>query len=121
MTLLQKVEFAAFLLFWSFLNGCAPCTPAQQAKLDKLECQVHALAPLVEPALDATELVRDLYTGKADMGRVLGSLGATEREVETLVKALRACEPEPELQPMPPEYQPTKLIAPPPAYGNKVI
>lgn len=92
MTLLQKIEIALFLGFWALLCGCHSLTPAQQAKADKFQCQIAAVAPLVEPALDAAELVRDLYKGSADMGKVLGSLGATQGEVEGLLKALRTCE-----------------------------
>lgn len=102
--------------------GCHSLTPAQQAKVEKFDCQVRALAPLVEPALDAAELARDLYAGKGDLGRVLGSLNATQAEVDALVEALRACETAalPVREP-PPEYTPSVLRAPPPAYGNKVL
>ena len=94
MTLLQKIEPALFLGFFWALSGCHSLTPAQQAKADKLECQVAALRPLVEPALDAAELVRELYKGEADLGKVLGSLGATQAEVEALLGRLHECDPQ---------------------------
>jgi hypothetical protein len=74
------------------LGACHSLTPAQQAKADKFECQVKALAPLVEPALDAAELARDLYAGTADIDRVVTLLGATQPEVDALNARLRACE-----------------------------
>lgn len=94
LTLLQKFEFALFLTFWSVICGCHNLTSAQAAKVEKFDCQVRALAPLVEPALDAAELARDLYSGKADMGRVLGSLGASKAEVTALSERLSECSPE---------------------------
>lgn len=78
------------------LSGCsASLTPAQQARQDAFECQVAAFAPLVEPALDAAELVRDLQSGKGDLGVLVRSLGATAEEIQALVDALNACEPAP--------------------------
>jgi len=117
MTLLQKIELALFLgLFWA-LSGCHSLTPAQTAKLDKFECEVAALRPYVEPALDAAELLRDVYKGSADLGRVLGTLDTTQAEATALLKALHACAPRAEL----PEGEQSSIVAPPPAYGNKVL
>lgn len=73
--------------------GCHDLTPKQQAQLDKFECQVEALKLIVEPALDAADLLKDLYAGKAQLGAVLGALGAQEPEVRELVARLRACDP----------------------------
>lgn len=94
-----RIQVATLLALFSCGLSCAPCTPAQQAKLDRFECQVHALAPLVEPALDAAELARDLYAGKADLGAVLGSLNASEAEVDALLARLHECSAEPEKLP----------------------
>lgn len=85
------MKFLLLATLLALAAGCTPCTPAQQAKLDLFECQVHALAPLVEPVLDAADLVRDLETGKADLRSVLGSFAKTQAEVDATLKALRAC------------------------------
>ncbi len=98
--------------------GCQPCTPAQQARLDLFECRVKALEPLVGPTLDAAELVRDIYLGRADLGQVLATLKASQAEAKALAERFHACEPAPEA---PAEEVQTRLVAPPPAYGNKVL
>lgn len=77
-------------------SGCHALTPAQEARLDKLDCQARALEPLVSPALDAAELVRDLYAGKADLAAVLANVGASREDVKALFARLKACEPAPE-------------------------
>jgi hypothetical protein len=82
----------------SLNSGCHSLTPAQEARLDKLDCQARALEPLVSPALDAAELVRDLYAGKADLADVLANVGASREDVKALLDRLRACEgPPPEV------------------------
>jgi len=97
MTLLQKIETSVFLWVLWALAGCASLTPAQQARLDLFECRVHAFEPVVSPALDAAQVVTDIYRGQADPGEVLGALKATQAEVKDLVEALNACEPKVEL------------------------
>lgn len=93
MTLWQKIEFAFFAFVLLAVTSCHALTPAQQAKNEKFDCQVRALEPLVSPTLDAAELARDLYLGKADMGRVLGSLSASKEEVQALLARIASCEP----------------------------
>jgi hypothetical protein len=80
--------------------GCHDLTPKQQARLDKFECQVAALAPLVEPVHDAYQLVRDLREGKASLRQVLATIEAGEPEVKALLERLDACEGEPESEPV---------------------
>lgn len=93
MRLVEKIALNAALAVAVYsCTGCHSLTPAQQAKVDKFECQVHALEPLVSPTLDAAQLVRDLYAGKADLGQVLRSLDADEADLNKLVQALKACE-----------------------------
>ena len=120
MTLIQKIETA--ILLWAFwaLAGCHSLTPAQQARADKFECQAAALAPLVEPTLDAADLLHDLYSGSANLGAVLSRLEIAQDEADALIDRLRACEP-PVPLPAPESLTPARHIAPPPAYGNKVI
>jgi len=117
MTLLQKIETSVFLWVLWALAGCASLTPAQQARLDLFECRVHAFEPVVSPALDAAHVVADIYRGQADLSEVLGSLRATQAEVKALQASLDACEPKPVL----PVGTQSKLVAPPPAYGNKIL
>jgi len=90
-----------FLLFPLVFLACAGAqlSPAQQERLDRFECQARALAPVVEPVHDAVQLLRDLREGKADLGKVLKSLAATEGEVRALVARLEACDGAPEPQP----------------------
>lgn len=119
---LALVLAVAAALGISFSTGCHSLTPAQQARVDKFECQARAIAPLTLPALDAEKLLVDLYEGKADLGTVIANTGATEAEVKAALAALRACTTAelPEREP-PAEYAPSVLHAPPPAYGNKVL
>lgn len=84
------------LLVWCALSGCALFS-ASNARVERFDCQVRAIEPLVGDVLDARQLVRDIYTGKASLGTVLGTLGATEAEVRALVEALQACEPPAEI------------------------
>jgi hypothetical protein len=71
--------------------GCTNLTPAQQARVDKFNCQVSALKPALGDVLDVEALVRDLYAGKADISTALGSVGATQAEVQKIVKDLAVC------------------------------
>ncbi len=82
--------------------GCsAQLTPKQQARLDKFECQVRAIAPLAEPIYDAADLVLKLRSGEASLSRVLATLEAGEPEVRALFERLDACKGEPESAPQP--------------------
>lgn len=71
--------------------ACHDLSPKQQARLDQFECQAAALAEVVEPTLNATELLRDLYAGKADLAQALGAVSATQGEVQRLLNSLREC------------------------------
>lgn len=79
--------------------GCHSLTPKQQARLDKFQCQVEAVAPLVEPLYDAGDLVLKMRSGEAALSQVLQSLGAGESEVRALISRLDACNDAPESQP----------------------
>lgn len=71
--------------------GCKDLTPKQQERIDRFECEAAALAPLVEPALDAAELLRDLYAGRADLRQVARLLELSQAELEELVERLNGC------------------------------
>ena len=90
-------------------------TPEAQARADLFACRVTALAPIVSSVLDAEELVRALYLGQTDLSAVLATLQASQLEVASLQKALRLCAPD-EV-----EGAQSKVVAPPPAYGNKIL
>ncbi len=79
--------------------GCHDLTPKQQARLDQFECQVAAVAPIVEPIYDAADLVLKLRSGEASLGQVLATLEAGEPEVRELFARLEACNGEPESEP----------------------
>lgn len=82
----------AALLFAAALTcACTSLTPAQQARADRFECEVHALEPLVAPALDTAELLRKLYSGSASLQSVLQNVSATQAELQALHAALDAC------------------------------
>ncbi len=73
-------------------TGCSALPASKQAQLDQLECRAKAIAPVVEPAFDAVDLVRDIYRGRASLPAVLKALNAGEAEVRALVEALKACD-----------------------------
>lgn len=79
--------------------GCHDLTPKQQARLEKFECQVAAVAPIVEPIYDAADLVLKLRSGEASLGQVLATLEAGEPEVKALFARLEACNDAPEAEP----------------------
>jgi hypothetical protein len=91
------VAIATALGFSQF--GCKDLTPKQQARLDRFECQVAAVAPIVEPLYDAAELVLKLRSGEASLSQVLQSLEAGEPEVRALIARLDACSDAPEIEP----------------------
>jgi hypothetical protein len=99
--------------------GCsASLSPAQQARQDRFECEAAAFAPILPAGIDAVELVARLYSGSASLQSVLGNLEPAQAELEALSNALDACRAAP-LQTVPASAK--RVVAPPPAYGNKVI
>ena len=67
------------------------CKHLPEPRVAQFECRVRALQPLVGDVLDAEQLVRDVYAGRASLGSVLGALDATQSEVMALTEALEAC------------------------------
>jgi hypothetical protein len=45
----------------------------------------------VGDVLDAQELVRDVYTGKADLGSVFAALKVSQAEADSVAHALQEC------------------------------
>lgn len=74
--------------------GCKFLSDAKP-RVERFECQVRALEPLVGDVLDAEQLVRDVYAGKASLANVLANIEATQDELKALMLALRGCEPPP--------------------------
>ncbi len=77
-----------------------------------------ALAPYVPDAIDTAELVIDVVTGRADLALSLARLGVPLAEIPGLLVSFNGCFAS-ELAPLPPELEQTRIVAPPPAYGNK--
>lgn len=85
---------AALVLLASFA-GCAlvnPKSAKDQAARDRFECEAKAIAPATGGLLDATDLLLDVYAGKADLRAVVTSVGATPGELAELNAELQACD-----------------------------
>lgn len=117
----------AIVLWLSGLAGVAcasfgELTPKAQRAVDTFECRVEALKPYIDPVLDAEELVRDIAMGKANPETALYVVGASRAEFEAAVAAWNACsQPSERAEELPTNVVPARLVAPPPAYGNKVL
>lgn len=81
-----------YLLLIAALFGCGLLESASP-RVERFECQVRALEPVVGDVLDARQLLQDLYAGKANLGSALNAVRATQAEADALVEALNACEP----------------------------
>jgi hypothetical protein len=107
------------------------CTAQQRAETARaaevFACEVAVLAPHVPEALDAVELARDVVKGQVNLAVALARLGVVKEQADEVIDAFNTCfTGQPPLQPLPEELQApnetqTKLVAPPPAYGNKVL
>ena len=90
--------FASLLLACAAALGYSQlgCTRTQseaaRARVDLFACRVHAVEPVVGDVLDASELVRDVYTGKASLGAAFAALQITESEAQAVVAALQDCD-----------------------------
>ncbi len=102
------------------LCSCGVFGGAKSPKLELFECQAAALAPYVGDVLDARELMRDVYVGKANLDAVASFLKLTQAQREAFNAASSACDPEPAPASAPKETS-AKLVAPPPQYGNKIL
>lgn len=87
------------------LTGCAggQLDPRAQRALDVFECSVAAVTPYTGDALDAVELVRDAVKGRASIPDALRMLGSSAEDVNAVRKALAACLPQTDPQPLQPE------------------
>lgn len=80
------------LLVWLTLSGC-DLLKANSPRVERFNCLVRVLEPLVGDVLDADELARDVYAGKADMNAVARSLRLTADQIDAYNAAVDACEP----------------------------
>lgn len=88
------LAYALVAFVMCFGIGCGLLGSAEP-RVERFECQVRAFKPLVDNVLDAEQLVRDLYAGKANLNAVLQNLHASREELVKLMADLNACEPPP--------------------------
>lgn len=84
------LAYALLAFVMCFGVGCT-LFRAASPRVEQFECRVQALQPLVGDVMDAEQLVRDVYAGRASLGAVVGALDATQSEVLALTEALAAC------------------------------
>ena len=101
------------------------CTAQQRAEsarsADVFACEVAVLAPHLPEAVDAAELALAVVKGAVQLPLALARLGLTVDQANAVVADFNACfAGAPDLQPLPAELT-TTLVAPPPAYGNRVF
>ena len=114
-----------------FLFPLLACTAQQRAETahaaDVFACEVAVLTPYLPEALDAAELALSVVKGEVSLPVTLARLGVAKAAADDVIDAFNTCfTGQPPLQPLPEELQPpseqqTRLVAPPPAWGNKVL
>jgi hypothetical protein len=107
------------------------CTAQQRAETahaaEVFACEVAVLSPFVPEALDAEKLVEGIVTGQVSLPVALGRLGVAKATADSAIDAFNSCFSGPPMQPLPPELEPlpagevSRVVAPPPAYGNKIL
>jgi hypothetical protein len=112
------------ILLLPILALALACTAQQRAETARASavfaCEVAVLAPHVPEALDAAELARDVVRGQVSLPLALARLGVAKAVADDVVNAFNTCfTGQPPLQPA--SELETKLVAPPPAYGRKVL
>lgn len=81
------------LLAWIALSGCGLLGGSVSPKVERFNCQVRALEPLVGDVLDAEDLLRDVYAGRASLDAVAAYLKLTQAQLVQFNAAIAACEP----------------------------
>ncbi len=104
------------------------CTAQQRAETARahavFQCEVAVLAPYLPEAMDVTQLVHDVVTGQALLTLALSRLGHAAELVHAIVNDFNTCfSGDAELAPLPMELAPeqSRLVVPPPAYGNRIL
>lgn len=107
--------------------GCSAQQRTETARAVKVfECEVAVLAPYVPDALSAEKLVEGVVTGAVSLPVALTRLGVPVKQANAAIDDFNVCfaGAQEELAP-PPEALPagesSRLVAPPPAYGNRVL
>jgi hypothetical protein len=121
----------ARLLVVALLGACSSQQRAETAHAAEVfRCEVSVLAPYVPEMLDAEKMVEGIVTGQVSLPVALGRLGVQKATAERAIDDFNTCfAGAQELQPLPPELQPepvpegetSRLVAPPPGWGNKVL
>ena len=92
MTFWQKIETAAIL---AVLAGCGatacgqPLTPAQEAQVDRVKCEVKALEPLA--LSDAEAVVHTIEDGTLGLADVVELTATAKTNVDTVRSAFETC------------------------------
>lgn len=95
-------------------------TPAARAVADINACRVAVVARYTGDVLDASEVVREVVMQRTDLTSTLLRLGVPVATVEPAVREFLNCDPEMAAPPVAPAIL-QRIVAPPPAYGNKVL
>jgi hypothetical protein len=91
---MRALQALVFVPLFVSLSGCGVFgSDAKSPRAELFECRVAALKPVCGEVLDAAEVVRDIYKGKADLAVILQTLRASAEEVRATVEALKACDP----------------------------
>ena len=93
MTLLEKIEVSLMLGLCSAAGcfGCGFFKTASTPNKDIVQCYAKALEPAVGDVYDTVELAKDLVSGKAKMGALIGNLELDAARMATLSAAVQAC------------------------------
>lgn len=117
--------FLAIALWLAMLAGvlagtaCNQPLPAKAVRsADIFACRVAIVAEYSGDVLDASEVVRQVIMQQANLESTLLRLGATAPEAHEALRRFVACDPDTG-QPEPMRLQ--RVVAPPPAYGNRVL
>jgi hypothetical protein len=107
------------------------CTAQQRAETahaaEVFACEVAVLSPFVPEAIDVEKLVEGVVLGQVSLPVALGRLGATHEAANRAIDAFNSCFSGPAMQPVPADPEPapseaqSRLVAPPPAWGNRVM
>lgn len=104
---------SALLLCAALLPACGGWFgPSKSARGALFECRVEALKPIAGEVYDVEYLVREVYAHRMSLAAVVASVNATRQEVQTMLEALAACDPQPSdagAPPAPEATEPTEL------------
>lgn len=89
-----RVKHALYLALFalSAFLGCG-VFGSKNPRVERFVCLVRALEPAVGDVLDAEQLAKDLYTGKANMNSVATALRLTQAQIDAYNAAADACDP----------------------------